>query len=98
MKYKILIIDDEYGKRKKRYEKLFNEADDEFDYIATTRLDKIAKESKTSHLALVDMMLEPGKNIPLTLMDTNIVNLTAGLNLKYLRHEYNFSLSSTTSI
>ncbi len=31
-------------------------------------------------------------------LDTNIVNLTAGLNLKYLRHEYNFSLSNSTGL
>ncbi|MDD3065898.1 MAG: hypothetical protein PHH30_08210 [Bacteroidales bacterium] len=31
-------------------------------------------------------------------LDTNIVNLTAGLNLKYLRHEYNFNQSNSPGL
>ncbi|MDD5021903.1 MAG: hypothetical protein PHR82_07250 [Endomicrobiaceae bacterium] len=31
-------------------------------------------------------------------LDTNIINLTAGLNLKYLRHEYNFALSDSPTL
>jgi len=31
-------------------------------------------------------------------IDTNIVNLTAGLNLKYLRHEYNFNQSNSPGL
>ncbi len=72
MKYRILIIDDEYNKRKKRYERIFSDQRHVFNVTATLKMNDIMYEAKRAHIALVDIMLKDD-DTPLTLAGQNIV-------------------------